>query len=263
MNPATAVTPYEARDVSRSDRRDRHPSLGRLVEVELRKATDTRAGFWLLLSLMPITVALVVMDPLSAETGGHTLRSSIAAGNYGLRQLLPVIGILAVTSEWSQRTALATFGLVPGRRQVILAKTLAVSLIALAAGAIAIAIAVVGYGFREGVPGSGGLTVALVGQALLFHLLNVLCGVAFGLLLLSSAPAIALFILLPPITEIVFGFGLYDEAHWFVLGYALQPLSLDAGITGQQWTQLVTSSAVWVGLPMLAGLMRLARREIK
>jgi ABC-2 type transport system permease protein len=262
MKTTTTATPYGT-PARGGDRAQQRPSLGRLVEVELRKATDTRAAFWLLASLVPITVALVVMDPLTDETGGHTLRSSIAAGSYGLRQLLPVIGILAVTSEWSQRTALATFGLVPDRLRVTLAKILAVSLIALAAGVMTIAIGVVGYGFRNGVPGSGGLSGALVGQALLFHLLNVLCGAAFGLLLLSSVPAVALFILLPPITEIIFGFGLFEEAHWFVLSYALRPLTLGSEVTGQEWAQLLTSSVVWVGLPMLAGLVRLARHEIK
>ena len=39
--------------------------------------------------------------------------------------LLPVIAILAVTGEWSQRTGLITFTLIPHRGQVILAKALA------------------------------------------------------------------------------------------------------------------------------------------
>ena len=36
--------------------------------------------------------------------------------------ILPVLGILLVTSEWSQRTGLTTFALVPQRERVIVAK---------------------------------------------------------------------------------------------------------------------------------------------
>ena len=36
--------------------------------------------------------------------------------------LLPVLGILLVTSEWSQRTALTTFTLVPQRERIAVAK---------------------------------------------------------------------------------------------------------------------------------------------
>ena len=36
--------------------------------------------------------------------------------------LLPIIGILLVSSEWSQRTALITFTLVPKRMRVMSAK---------------------------------------------------------------------------------------------------------------------------------------------
>ena len=41
--------------------------------------------------------------------------------------LLPIVPILLMTSEWSQRTALSTFALVPVRERVIGAKLLAVA----------------------------------------------------------------------------------------------------------------------------------------
>src|SRR5207344_2799662 len=39
--------------------------------------------------------------------------------------LLPVLGIMLVTSEWSQRTAMTTFALEPRRMRIVLAKMLA------------------------------------------------------------------------------------------------------------------------------------------
>ena len=38
---------------------------------------------------------------------------------------MPVVGILLVTSEWTQRTAMISFTLVPHRSRVLLAKLLA------------------------------------------------------------------------------------------------------------------------------------------
>lgn len=54
---------------------------------------------------------------------------------------LPVIGIIAVTGEWSQRTALTTFTLVPRRWRIVVAKIVALALPALLAVVISIATA--------------------------------------------------------------------------------------------------------------------------
>src|SRR3712207_8360666 len=43
--------------------------------------------------------------------------------------ILPIIAVLSVTSEWSQRSGLATFTLVPHRGRVLLAKAMAVVLV--------------------------------------------------------------------------------------------------------------------------------------
>src|SRR6185436_12580062 len=37
------------------------PGLGRLVTVELRKMVDTRAGFWLQVAMVALTVAVVIV----------------------------------------------------------------------------------------------------------------------------------------------------------------------------------------------------------
>jgi hypothetical protein len=47
-----------------------------------------------------------------------------------------VLAILSVTSEWSQRTALVTFSLVPDRRRVLAAKLVAVVVLAVAVMAL-------------------------------------------------------------------------------------------------------------------------------
>ena len=58
--------------------------------------------------------------------------------------LLPVLGILAVTAEWSQRTGLVTFTLEPNRARTAVAKLAAVVLIGLLAVVAALGVAALG-----------------------------------------------------------------------------------------------------------------------
>ncbi len=57
--------------------------------------------------------------------------------------LLPVLGILLVTAEWSQRTALTTFTLVPRRERIIAAKAAAGVALAVAATVVCVAVCAV------------------------------------------------------------------------------------------------------------------------
>ena len=80
------------------------PGLGRLVAVELRKTIDTRAGFWLQVAMVALTAVVVVVRLLVGDAAHHTFQSVLDAGLQPAAILLPVLGILLVTSEWSQRT---------------------------------------------------------------------------------------------------------------------------------------------------------------
>ena len=101
------------------------PGLGRLVAVELRKMVDTRAGFWLQVAMVALTVVVVVVRLLVGDAAHHTFQSVLNVGLQPAAVLLAVVGILLVTSEWSQRTGLITFALVPVRSRVLAAKLLA------------------------------------------------------------------------------------------------------------------------------------------
>src|SRR3954452_15235772 len=116
-------------------------TTARLTAVELRKATDTRAGFWLQLATAGITLAAAVIL-LMIDKSGTTLQDVLSVAVQPAGVLLPIVGILLVTSEWSQRTALITFTLVPERLPVLAAKLVASVLIALAATLAAIVVSV-------------------------------------------------------------------------------------------------------------------------
>ncbi|MCW2792480.1 MAG: hypothetical protein JWO76_1578, partial [Nocardioides sp.] len=130
--------------------------FGRLVKVELRKTYDTRAGLWLLISMgvltalvMGIQLAVTVVQDISVGYADFMTSTS-----FSIAILLPVLGILLLTSEWGQRTAMVTFTLEPRRPRVIVAKLVVGGILALASVLVALllgAIANLLYGLFAGV----------------------------------------------------------------------------------------------------------------
>ena len=115
--------------------------LSRLVRVELRKLTDTRSGKWLLIAIAVITTLIVGAVFLTAKPSDRTFINFMGATATPQGFLLPVLGILLVTSEWNQRTALVTFTLMPVRGRVLVAKVCAALIAGLAAIVLAVAVA--------------------------------------------------------------------------------------------------------------------------
>ena len=124
--------------------RDHRPSLATLTRVELRKMYDTRAGFWLLLSCVLLAVLTVAITVFTGDDADHTLSNVLNNATQASNVLLPIVGILLVTSEWSQRTAQVTFTLVPHRGRVLAAKVSASVVLALIAFVLALALSALG-----------------------------------------------------------------------------------------------------------------------
>ena len=102
--------------------RDHRPGLGQLIAVELRKMVNTRSGFWVPIGVALITVAVAIIA--SANHGGldGTFTHVLHKAGLPAAFLLPVMGVLLICGEWSQRTTLTTFTMVPSRWRVIGAK---------------------------------------------------------------------------------------------------------------------------------------------
>jgi ABC-2 type transport system permease protein len=242
------------------------PSLLRLTRVELRKSYDTRAGFWLLLLIGLASLAVVVLQLVFAEQPEQGLADYFTSTQLPVGILLPVPGILLVTSEWSQRTAMTTFALVPRRSRVLTAKVLAAAVLSVLGVAAAAATAVLGavltpvFSAHES---TWTLTAAHVGQVVAVQIVTVLIGVAFGMLLLNSPLAIVLYFVLPTIVTIVSTMvaALDWVREWLDLTTTSAPL-YDGSADGQGWLQFATSVALWGVLPMVAGWLRIQRSEI-
>jgi ABC-2 type transport system permease protein len=87
----------------------------------------------LLAATAALTVVVAVVACLLFAGRDRTLLNFLAVSLMPASLVIPVAGILLVTSEWSQRTALITFALVPVRSRVVAAKLIAgIALVAIA-----------------------------------------------------------------------------------------------------------------------------------
>jgi ABC-type transport system involved in multi-copper enzyme maturation permease subunit len=242
-----------------------HIPLSRLTRVELRKLADTRASRWLLIAIAAITALIIVIFFLNASASDRTFLNFMGVTATPQGFLLPVLGILLVTSEWSQRTALVTFTLMPVRGRVLLAKVIAALIAGLAAIILAMAIAATATLAGGGDKAWANIGADDIGKFCLLQFSGILQGLAFGLLFLSSAAAIVTYFVLPTAFSIVAGLwgALKDAAPWIDLGTSQQPLYSGANLTGDQWWQLTTSTLVWVVLPFVVGMVRVLRAEVK
>jgi ABC-2 type transport system permease protein len=245
--------------------RDHRPSLAQLTRVELRKMHDTRAGFWLLLSGLLLTLATVVISALTGHSSDHTLSNLLDNSVQALNVLLPIVGILLVTSEWSQRTALLTFTLVPQRGRVLAAKVSASIVLALVAFLAALALSAAGTALNpSALDGTWSVGAGVLGQTALFTIISMLIGVALGSAILLSAPAIVASFILPiafsAVTHLIG--GLDGVAHWLDQGETLTALT-DHALGGEEWAHIGTTLLLWFVLPLAIGAWRFLRGEIR
>ncbi|MER7416580.1 ABC transporter permease [Micromonospora peucetia] len=253
-----AVTPHRHTDV-------RLPSLLRLTGVELRKLVDTRAGLWLLITIGLLAAALVVVQLIWTPDAEQTFANFFLPSMLPIGLLLPVLGILSITSEWSQRTALTTFALVPRRGRVVAAKLAAMVLAALASVLVSLVLAALGtlVAGATGGAGSWRMEWALLLHAVVLQTANVLMGAGFGLLLLNTPLAIVGYLLLPTLWSILGEMirPLQGPAGWLDTGRTMEPL-LTPDVTAEQWGRFGVSLLVWLAVPLVAGLVRTLRREV-
>jgi ABC-2 type transport system permease protein len=241
--------------------------FGRLVKTELRKLTDTRAGRWLLIAIvatMPLVVAVML---ITADPKDLAYDTFVDFTQTPQKILLPVLGILTITTEWSQRTGLVTFTLEPNRKRVLLAKAGATLLLGLMVIVITFGSAavgnVLGAALRDG-DGSWSFGAGGFRDITLVLLTGLAQGLAYGMLLLISAAAIVAFYVLPNLSSVLFNSvpAIEDAGQWVDLNKA-QGALYNHHLTGQQWAQVLTATLIWVVLPATLGVIRVLRTEVK
>lgn len=247
--------------------------LIRLIGVELRKSFNTRAGRWFSISILGLCLVVMLVQALLLGEGAQDFSFFILSIGGTLGYFLPIIPIMLVTQEWGQRTGLVTFTLEPRRSRIVLAKfvaglTIAVAVIILSFGIAALGAALADY--VRGVEVSWELTGAMIRNFVIGNLAYVLIGFAIAMLLTNTAAAIVVYFVYSMVLPTVVGIlGFYvdwflDLAPWIEFNTAMAPLfAEDGGLTGEQWAQLATSGLLWVVLPLVLGVIRLLRAEVK
>jgi ABC-2 type transport system permease protein len=263
MNPpalAAMTTRRSRRQVPSAEQ----PPLSRLTVVELRKMLNTRSGIWVTFGVAAVNVIFALVNGLAHGGRTATYTRVLHDGVQPSAFLLPLLGVLLVCTEWTHRTTLTTFALVPDRRRVISAKGLAILATATAAWLITVLASVLltkAFGHAPGGPGTLPATVIL--QTWLQLAGWMLVGLAFGLALQMTVPAIMAYLLGPLVVA-----GIANAIHslsgltsWLDITHALSPLSLQA-LNATAWTHLLLSLVLWIGLPLLIGLNRLGVTDL-
>ena len=233
----------------------------RLVRVEWGKATDTRAARWLLVAVAGTTVGLMLAPILSPSSIDQSYTSYLGFAAVALSILLPVVSILTLTSEWSQRTALATFTQEPRRMRIITAKITVSLMLGVGAAVFGGLVTAAGLGVAaaSGRTLDANLDAGLLVAFLLYVVLNVMTGVALGALVHNSAAAIVASFVLP------IGFALLGRASQLVADWLDYSTAFNWLLNGE-WSghtaQILVSVMLWVAIPLAAGLVRTVRREI-
>jgi hypothetical protein len=242
-----------------------------IVGVELRKAFDTRSGFWLLVAIAAAGVLTTGAVLAFASDSDLTYDNFAGAIGVPMTILLPVVAILAVTGEWSQRAGLTTFTLVPHRGRVIRAKFAVTIAIGVASMALALAVGALGNVIGTslmGVDTVWDLSFSSILYIVGADLIGMTVGFMLGVLTRNSAGAIVAYFsywfVVPTLSMVLAANqAWFEKAQPWVDFNFNQGKLYDGGFTAQDWAQLAVTGVVWLGLPLAFGLWRVMRAEVK
>ncbi|MCC2321881.1 hypothetical protein [Cellulomonas xiejunii] len=229
----------------------------RLVAVELRKSVDTRAARATLAIPVGLSgLGLLLVLVLSAEPSLEL--AVLPAALVGV--VMPIIGVMTMTSEWSQRTALVTFWLVPRRSRVLAAKVVATTLLAVATIAATfvtfVLVGVLALSLR-GLPVDFGAFDDEMLAMLLATGSGIYLGLAWGALLRWTAAAVVAVIVIPAVVDPLLWVALGDRAQWLTCG------TVQAALGGTETAPgaVLTSLLLWYVVPFGLGWFLQVRRE--
>lgn len=244
--------------------------FGSLVRVEARKHLNTRTGFWMGLITLALTLAATIggaflFKTVSNATGSTSWMQLISVAGFVISIAVPVMVMLNVTQEWTQRTAQTTFTAEPRRARVVLAK-----------GIVALAMAVVGFvttlafaalsaalgGAISGLDVAWKFSASDLGANLMVLVLSTLMAFGFALLMMNVA-AIVTYFALPTVVPMLglAGSKVQQVLEWTDLTTASGPILLGEA-TATDWAQLGVASLIWIVTPIALGTWRHLRREV-
>jgi ABC-2 type transport system permease protein len=245
--------------------------LSRIVSVELRKSFDTRSGFWLLASIGITAVIATGAVLLFAPDSELTYDTFAGAIGFPMAVILPMVAVLSVTSEWSQRSGLTTFTLVPHRGRTILAKAIVAIGIGIASMLLAFSLGAIGNLIGPMITGTDRVWddgPAILANIVLANVLGLMVGFMLGVIIRNSAGAIVAYFVysfvLPTLSMLLAASQDWfkDLQPWVDFNYAQGNLFGNT-ISATEWAQLGVTSVVWLVIPLAIGLRMVLRSEVK
>jgi hypothetical protein len=262
MTASTTTTSGVTRD------RGRFPQAARMEWIKLR---SLRSTWWVLALTVAGAVAIAVAVGVNTEDAAADLTNNALAGiSLGLL-LVGVLGVLAMTGEYTSGTIRATLAAVPNRPLVLAAKAAVFGAVALAAGEAAafIAFAAGGAALPPAVPaptlGQPGVLRAVVLGGAGYCLIGLL-GVGLGAVVRHTPAAIAVLVGgVYVLAQLVAGF-----ATWVMPYLPIAIVANSLSVVRPAGDDQVQFLSPWAGLGMLsvyaavtlaAGAFLLARRD--
>ena len=250
-----------------------HVPMSRLAAVELRKALDTRAGRWFAASIVALVLLVLTIYALAAGDTEKNYEDFISIAGFVLGYFLPILIIMLVTSESSQRNGLVTFALEPRRSRIVVAKLLAGLILAACVMVLAALMAVIAtlFGSLTGGTPEWGVDGNLIFNGfVLANVIAVLVGFAIATLLMNTPGAIVAYFVYTFILPTAVGIlselseGFEKVAPWIDFNTAQMPLFEGNYMpNGEEWAQLAVTGTIWLIIPLFLGIQRLLRIEFK
>ncbi|PFG36982.1 hypothetical protein ATL41_1726 [Flavimobilis soli] len=268
MSAATLTTPSAHADWSVPPSGAPGVPFRRLMQAELRKLVDTRAGRGLLIAIAAVTILGFVIVLATSDPEWLTFSELVTGASSIQMMILPALGVIAVTSEWNQRSAMTTYTQEPRRGRVSVAKMLSAFIVTLVCTAAlfvlgaAAHLAAIGFDLA---PADWSVDGFEMFTLVFMQLLVVAQGVAFGMLFLSTPLALVVYYVLPQVLTLVLQLvsWLRDIAGWIDLNIATGVLYGGDPVSGEQWAKIAVTVTIWVVVPYLVGHFRITRREVK
>jgi hypothetical protein len=237
--------------------------FARLLRAEWRKTTAARAARWLLAAALLLTVAAEAVPLIFTRNVSQTRASYLVWAALGLSRLLPIVLMLAMTAEWSQRTAFFTFTLEPRRGRVLAAKVVS----GLGIGVLCGCFALVSAELTVVAARAAGRHVApawdwpQLAGFVLFVLLTSAIGIAVGAALHNTAAAIVTYFALAAAFSLLMIPALQQVGDW------VNTAQTFGWMLSGQWSghgaQIAASATLWVAVPLAIGTVRTLRREVQ
>ena len=243
----------------------------RVVGVELRKMFDTRSGFWMLMSIAITATLATGAVILWAPDSDLTYDSFAAAIGFPMSVILPMLAILSITSEWTQRSGLSTFTLIPHRGRVISAKAVATVIVGVGSMIVAMVIGAIGNIVGTAITGTPTVwdtSFTTLAMIVLGNVLGMMLGFTLGVVIRNSAGAIVGYfvatLVVPTLSGLLAANAAWfrDAQPWVDFPFARGAL-FEGGMSSTEWAQLAASSGIWLVVPLAIGLRLLMRSEVK